>query len=335
MFAIPRKTARLLLVASFLLAGAKGGSPQTLKETLAANKLPAADARLANLEKKITSGAQLDDADQFVIAYYLEDASGELNPPLFIDRYDKKSKEWQSAVLPDLQTKAPSVDDVCFGAILDIQSAGGRFFLDTHINPSAGCLLVLSPDLKLEADLDGWLLGQLGGNLVVYRRSEVHFAAVHPAEIALYDLRSKRDAVIFPPKTPTPIREARTTQLREFFKSNEAWCQKNDDSCDSKSFDSDLQGPAVLSEADSAAALLISYEQIQFVEGELQKPSGPKDVLYVYRWLDDPAKTEFREMLLSEAKTRFGDMPLQNLLQPEMLQKIFAEASTKGPNPGR
>jgi hypothetical protein len=335
MLAIPGKTARLLFVASFLVAGAKGVSPQTLKETLAASKLPAADARLANLEKKITSGAQLDDADQFVIAYYLEDASGELNPPLFIDRYDKKSKEWQSAALPDAQTKGPSVDDVCFGAILDIQSAGGRFLLETHINPSAGCLLVLSPDLKLEADLDGWLLGQLGGNLLVYRRSEVHFAAVHPAEIALYDLRSKRDAVIFPPKTPTPIREARTIQLREFFKSNEAWCQKNDDSCDSESFDSDLQGPAVLSEADSAVALLISYEQIQLVEGELQKPSGPNDVLYVYRRLDDPAKTEFREMLLSEAKTRFGDMPLQNLLQPEMLQKIFAEASTKGPNPGR
>jgi hypothetical protein len=325
----------LLFVASFLLADAKGGSPQTLKETLAASNLPAADARLANLEKKITSGAQLDDADQFVIAYYLEDASGELNPPLFIDRYDKKSKEWQSAGLPDPQTKAPRVDDVCFGAILDIQSAGGRFFLETHINPSAGCLLVLSPDLKLEADLDGWLVGLLGGNLLVYRRSEVHFAAVHPAEIALYDLRSKRDAVIFPPKTPTPIREARTAQLREFFKSNEAWCQKNDDSCDPESFDSDLQGPAVLSEADSAAALLISYEQIQFVEGELQKPSGPKDVLYVYRRLDDPAKTEFREMLLSEAKTRFGDKPLQNLLQPEMLQKIFAEAPAKGPNPGR
>ena len=330
-----RKTARLFISLSFLLAGATPASPQTLKETLAATKLPLAGARLANLEKKITSGAQLDDADQFVIAYYLEDASGDLNPPLFLDRYDKKSKEWQSTALPDAQTKSPGIDDVCFGSVLDIKASSGRFFLDTHINPSAGCLLVLSPDLKLEASLDGWLLGQLGANLLVYHRSEVHFAPVHPAEIALYDLHSKRDVIIFPPKTPTPIRAARTAQLREFYKPNEAWCQKNDDPCDPESFDSDLQGPLVLNEADSALAFLVSYEQIQFVQGDLQKPSGPKDVLYVYRRLDDEAKTEFREMLWGAAKTRFGDMPLQNLLQPPTLEKVFSESPAKSPNPAR
>jgi hypothetical protein len=40
---------------------------------------------------------------------------------------------------------------------------------------------------------------------------------------------------------------------------------------------------------------------------------------------------ECREMLLEEAKMQFGDGPLQNLLQPEVLQKIFGEASTKRP----
>jgi len=296
---------------------------ETLKEALAAKNLPLAEAKLANLDKNITSGAELDEADQFVIAYYVDDGTGALNPPLFIDRYDRKSKEWKSAALPDASRKSAEIDDLCYGSILDIRAAGGRFFLDTHINPSAGCLLVVSPDMKLEASLFGWMLARLGNNLLIYERSQVHFAPVHPAEVAVYDLRTKRDTTIFPPGELTPARQARVAQLREFYKPNEEWCNKNDDPCDPQSFDSGLQGPVVTSEADFAAAFLISYQQIQFAQGHVQKPSGPKDILYVYRRLDDEAKMQVREMPLQEAKSRFGDVPLQQLLLPETLQKIF------------
>src|SRR5215472_319244 len=323
---IVRQSGGLFLALFFVLGGARRASPQnspeTLKNVLAAKSLPADPAKLANWEKKITSGAELEDSNQFAIAYYLDDGSGSLNPPLFVDRFDKKNKQWQSAALPDAQTKSPSIDDNCFGSIMNIKASGGRLFLDTHINPSAGCLLVLSSDLKLDASLYGWLMGQLGADLFIYQRSEVHFAPVHPTEIALYDLRSSRDEAIFPPKALTVIRQARTAHLREFYKSNAEWCQKNNDPCDPESFDSSLEGEVATSDSESAAAFLISYEQIQLVEGNLQKPSGPKDVLYVYRRLDDPAKMEFREMLLSDAKTQFGDVPLQNLLQPETLKNI-------------
>jgi len=326
-----RWISRLCIVFFFYSAGAEVARADTLREALAAKNLPVAGVKLANLEKNITSGAELDDADQFVIAYYVDDGTGELNPPLFIDRYDRKSKEWKSAVLPSAQEKSVEIDDVCYGSILSIQTGGGRLFLDTHINPSAGCLLVLSPDMKLEASLSGWLLGRMGNDVLIYERSQVHFAPVHPTEIAVHDLRTKRNATIFPPKQPTSVRQARVAQLREFYKPNEAWCNKNDDPCDPESFDSDLQGPVVTSEADSAVAFLISYEQIQYVQGDVQKPSGPKDVLYVYRHVDDEAKTQVREMTLQEAKARFGDVPLQNLLQPEALQKIFAEEPARKP----
>lgn len=328
-----RRVGRFLLSLVPLLAVAgralSQASPQSLKDALAAKSLPVAGARLVNLEKKITSGAELDDSNQFVIAYYLDDGSGALNPPLFIDRYDKKKENWQSVALPDAQEKSLKPDDICYGSILNLNTSGGHVLLDTHINPSAGCLLVLSPDLRLEASLYGWLVGHLGQDLLVYHRSEVHFAPVHPAEIAVYDLRNKRDDTIFPPKTPTAIRQARTAQLREFYKTNKDWCQRNNDPCDPESFDSEVQGTVTTSETNSALAFLISYEQIQFVEGDVQKPSGPKDVLYVYRRLDDPQKTEFREMLWSDAKTQFGDIPLQGLLQPETRAKIFAEPPLK------
>ena len=331
MLPVARQSARLFLAFAILLAGTKRASPETLGETLAGKRLPVDQSKLANLDKKITSWAELDDANQFVIAYYLDDGTMGLNPPLFIDRYDRKSKDWKSAALLEAQGKSVGLEVPCLGSILDVKAAEDRLFLDTHLNPSAGCLLVLSPDLKLETSLYGWPLGQLGPDLLVYHRSQVHFAPVHPAEIALYDLRSKRDVTIFPPEGPTAVRQARTAQLREFYKPNEEWCNKNNDPCDAEHFDSALQGPVVTSEADSAVAFLISYEQIQYVQGDVQKPSGPKDILYVYRRVDDDAKMEFREMPLTEAKTRFGDVPLQELLRPEALQKIFGETPAKKP----
>lgn len=321
----------LCFLCSIFVLGPGHMRGSTLRDALAARNLATAGAKLVNLDRSITSGAELDDANQFVIAYYVEDQSGILNPPLFVDRYDRKSGEWKSAALPEAQAKSVELDVPCLGSILQIKSSGGRLFLDTHINPSAGCLLVLSPDLKLEVSLYGWQLGQLGTDLLIYHRSQIHFAPVHPAEIAAYDLRARRDATIFPPKEPTAVRKARAAELRSFYKTNEEWCNKNNDPCDAAYFDSALQGPVVTSEADSAVAFLISYEQIQYVQGDLQKPSGPKDILYIYQRIDDPARTQVREIPLSDVKTRFGDLPLQKLLDPEILEKIFADAPTGKP----
>ena len=110
---------------------------------------------------------------------------------------------------------------------------------------------------------------------------------------------------------------------------NKGWCNKNDDPCDPENFDYALQGEVATNEAEGDIAFLISYEQIQLVQGDVQKPSGPKDVLYVYRWVDDEAKMEYREMLLEDAKARFGTSKLPDLVQAEILQKIFAEAAAK------
>jgi hypothetical protein len=320
--------ARCILALSALFLSAKTASPETLRQALAGHDLTPDAKIIKNLDKDITSGAELDDANQFVIAYYVDDGSGLLKPPLFLDRYDRKSKEWKSVALTD--APAMEVDTPCFGSVLNIRAGSGLLYLDTHVSPSAGCLLVLTSDLKLEASLYGWLLGQLGTDLLVYHRSQVHFAPVHAAEIALYDLRTKRDTTIFPPKEPTSVRQARVAQLREFYKPNEEWCNKNNDPCDPESFDSRLQGPVAASDADSVLAFLISYEQIQYVPGELQKPSGPKDILYVYRHVDD-TKMQVREMAWNDAKARFGDVPLEKLLQRDILQKIFGDVPARKP----
>jgi hypothetical protein len=301
----------------------------TLRQALVAKHLPVEGAKLPNLDKNITSGAELDDANQFVIAYYLDDGSGLLNPPIFLDRYDRKREVWTSAALGDAKTKLVDIKVDCFGSILNIKATGTRLLLHTHINPSAGCLLVLSADFHLEVGLYGWLVGRVGEDTLIYHRSQRHFAPVHAEEIALYDLRAKREVNLFPRNPDSAIRRARTAQLAAFYKANQEWCKVNNDPCDPEYFDSALQGEVATNEAEAAVAFLISYEQIQLLQGDLQKPSGPKDVLYVYRGVKDEAKMEYREMLLEDASVRFGTSKLPDLVQPEILQKMFSEAPAK------
>ena len=56
----------------------------------------------------------------------------------------------------------------------------GTIYIDTHINPSAGCVIVLPSKLTLKTAISGCLLGFIADYAIV-RGSEVHCAAVHPA----------------------------------------------------------------------------------------------------------------------------------------------------------
>jgi hypothetical protein len=296
---------------------------KTLREELTERHALPEGAKLGNLDKKITSGAELDDATQFVIAYYVDDGTSRLNPPIFLERLDRKTGKWQSAKLGDPAVKVQDMDVNCMGSVLSVRTLGGRIFLDTHLSPSAGCVLILSQDLKVQASLYGWIVGHLGDDELVYHRSQVHFAPVHPAEIAIYDLQTKRDIAIFPRKPFQAIRQARIAQLQEFYRTREAWCRENDDPCDAEEFDSSLGGEVISDQREQALAFVISYKQIQVFGGD-QKPSGPAEVVYVYRHVNDEAKMEYREMLWSDVKAKAGEVALEKLVEPEILEKIFA-----------
>lgn len=306
------------------------GEGKTLRQVLTEEQVTADAEKLHNLDKRITSGAELSDASQFLIAYYIHDPTGMLNPPMLIDLYDRRTGQWKSVSIESAAAKWKGLDVDCLGSVMEVKAFSNSFLLDTHLSPSAGCVLIVSRDLKLRASLCGWVLAELGDNEVIYERSQVHFAPVHPAEIAIYDLRDKRDITIFPPKAPTAIRQARIGQLREFYKPHEKWCRENNDPCDPEQFDSELEGRVAADDREKSLAFIISYEQIQIFQGE-QKPSGPKQAVYLYRYVDDEKKMEHREMLMEESTARFGDVPLENLLQPEVLEKIFKEVPSRKP----
>jgi outer membrane lipopolysaccharide assembly protein LptE/RlpB len=94
-------------------------------------------------------------------------------------------------------------------------------------------------------------------------------------------------------------------------------------------FDSSLEGKVVTDDREHALAFVISYELQGFGQDE-QKPGGPAQVVYVYRHVNEEAKMEYREMLWSELRERAGNVPLERLVEPAILEKIFgAEAKWK------
>lgn len=302
------------------------GEGKTLRQVLRAETLPLNADSLGNLDKTITSGAELNDETQFAIAYYVSDATGLLKAPIYMDVFDRRTGLWRSGSIEAASAKWQGIEVDCFGSVLSITAISDFYALETHNNPSAGCELILTRDLKLKGSLYGWIVGHFGDGGIIYHRSEVHFAAVHPAEIAIYEPATGRDFTIFPHKPDQKIRMKISQDLREFFKTHQDYCKQADDPCDAESFDSSLEGKVVTDDPEHALAFVISYELQGYGQDE-HKPSGPSEVVYVYRHVDDETKMECREMLWSEVKERAGNVALENLVEPAVLEKIFGGES--------
>lgn len=318
-----RKTLLLFLAcAAGGLAVVPAAPAETLREALAKAGLATEAKGLANLDRLITSGATLDDAAQFLIAYYVDNGSERLQEPLYFDRLDRKSGRWKSAALTSKDSRVGDAD--CLGSVLRIEASAENFFVDTHLNPSAGCLLILSRELEQRAALYGWYLARFGDDSVVFHRSEVHFAPVHAAKIALYDPKTKREIPIFPRKPDQAVRAAQIARMKDFYLGRDDWCNKNNDPCDPEWFDTSLVGEVSTVDRTHALAFIISYEQTVFRSGE-EKPSGAGRVLYVYRHVDDEARMEYRELLWRDVQAKFGDVPLKGLLEPQRLKQIFGD----------
>ncbi len=319
----------LLLAAVLAIAAPMAwgqGEGKTLRQVLTGETLPVDADSLHNLDKTITSGAELNDAAQFAIAYYVSDATGMLKAPIYMDVFDRKTARWRSGSIETAAAKWQGMDVDCFGSVLSITAISDFYAMETHNNPSAGCELILTHDLKLKTSLYGWIVGHFGDGGIIYHRSQVHFATVHPVEIAVYDPATGKDFTIFPHQPDQKIRLQISKDLGEFFKTHRDYCQKADDPCDPNSFDSSLEGKVATDDRQHALAFVISYELQGYGQDE-HKPSGPSEVVYAYRHVEDEGKTEYREMLWSDVKERAGNVALENLVEPAVLEKIFSRES--------
>jgi hypothetical protein len=261
---------------------------------------------------RITSYSVLDDARQFVIAYYEQQGGSALAAPLYISRLDRASRRWAHAALDERSIRAAGPG--CLGSVLSIQPAGTALLVETHINPSASCTLVLGGNLRIEDVIFGWPLAVFAPGLVVYEHSQPHFFALHPLELSLYDPRTRTSVALYPPAPPPPLRADYVAKVRVAY--TEAWCRAQNHPCEPERFDERLDGQVAVDEKSRALAFRVAFD-------DRALPGIAAGAVYVYRRLGDGRPVQVRELAPDDLKVRCGDAALARCLDPGALARLF------------
>jgi len=181
----------MLLVTVALLAAFTAGPPPQITLATELQKHGVVSTGVDDADREITSYTVASDAVWFAIAYYWASETDSLPRVLRVRTLDRKNNVWRSALL-DRETLGG-------GSALRIARRAGVIYLDLHINPSAGRLVVLGEDLTVLERLYGWSSLILEDGRVLYENSMVHFAPAHPGSVSLYDPRTRQDVRVYPP----------------------------------------------------------------------------------------------------------------------------------------
>ena len=177
--------------------------------------------------------------------------------------------------IQQVQRSAPTVRDVFAAAnISDLRqypddflntpvtpSPGKKYFQASyHINPSAEAFYVISRDLKIVGELNGWELLTLPDESIVYHRNQVHFAPTHAMEIAVFDPESRQDRVIYPPTPTEPVRQAFIDRVAAVYRERgEAWFREHNHHMDPERFDARLIGSVTMDAAAKSIVFTVQY----------------------------------------------------------------------------
>ncbi|HEU5217473.1 MAG TPA: hypothetical protein VFU23_02385 [Gemmatimonadales bacterium] len=247
-----------VVTAALLLAATRPAAAQTLREVLHEFELPRANGGPLDLDRRITSYSAENWADLFVIAFYPRGAEPTAIPDtLRVSTFDWRTGNWAHAALERRRTSAPAWD---IGSVVGIQHAGDRIFLDTHTNPSAGTVVVLTRGLKPVAALDGWLLRLLPSGKAFYHRSVPHFSASHPAELWTWDPVTGVDARVYPVEPYDSIRTRYIAEARAIYRRvGEAWFRQHSRPMDAERFGSSIRSRIRADAAGSAVVFLAQF----------------------------------------------------------------------------
>jgi hypothetical protein len=299
----------LSLISVVLLSPGISSAAETLEDRLAASAVPQAEFPLEELHARITSYA-VSDGDPFLLAYFVDDGSNLLKPPLYVVRYSRATRELRRATL---ESKA-SID--CIGSVLRIAERGDHVLIETHLGPSAGCILVLSRALAFRGAEGGSALGLLGSDWAIVQRSEIHFRPVEPLHISVLDLRSLRSVSVYPPASD-PFRREYSSRLRRYL--SEPWCRENNAGCDPAEFNVSPVGEIAVNASAPAFAFEARFDASGFGETAEQQ-AGTLRVIYVYRLKG--GAWEHREFSPAEMVSRFGVRTPAELVQSR-LEAVF------------
>ena len=285
------------------------GHAETLDEALRPHHISANHLAGIDLNQKITGWAASAGEDPFLIAYYTDDGSGMLREPLHVMRYDRTARDLRRAGLRigALSHKGAPMD--CRGSTVAIDEVHGHVYVDTQLTPSAGCVLVLSPQLSLKTALYGWLLGVMGPDYAILHENEVHFAAVHPMRITIYDLKRNRQTEVYPPANDR-LRQQFSAALKQHL-ADKNWCQEHNTPCDPGDFDNELTGNLTVNEPSRVFGFEATLDAAGFGD-EAEEEVQPRVVVYVFRLKD--GKWDYRQFMPEQLKQVFAVETVEELV---------------------
>ena len=246
---------------------------ETLQEFLRTHGIPTSSVPGYALSQTVLPGPFAQSAGLAVAAWSLPGSMAG-TWPLHLIRLDKLS-----GATTDGKVRLRA-DDICAGALLDIQLVAGFALLQTHINPSAGCLLVVDPALRLRHTFYGFAPEEVELGRVVLTENMIHFAPVHPERLQVADLASGETRELYPLKDD-PLRAQLARQNAASMPSAEV-CARMNDPCQPGLFDETIV--ALASNNRGRFAIVVDQEaEHRIVDEAPTKTVAEQSVLYIYQ----------------------------------------------------
>lgn len=258
-----------------LFATGSLSSAATLQDLLDQQGVPRDSFSKDELSAAVDGAAKSDDG-RVVIAYGQVDrlTGSALVGPISVLQFDKASRAVLRKQIPQDQTSH------CGGAPGDVSFVDEFILVQTHINPSAGCILALDESLALQKTLYGFAPVRVAPGQIVLIEDMIHFAPVHPERLQLVDLHRWTDSELYPPKGD-PTRKNLAAQNAAKMPP-QAVCMANNESCDPADFDETIRELA--SDGQGRFAFVALQEASHAPkEGEDKEPVASQSVLYVYQ----------------------------------------------------
>jgi hypothetical protein len=305
---MPAKILPAALGVLLFFSSVRAFAAESLGDTLLAAKVPTQKFAEPELRQAITSYA-ISQGDPFLLAYYADDGSGRLHPPLHVIRYARKTEDLRRADLQDAKALVQAnIPSGCFGSVLRVSEYRQTIYLEMHVGPSAGCVIVLSPALAVRSTLSGWLLGMLEPDYAILRRSEIHFKSVTALHVEVYDTKRNRTVEVYPPKQDR-LRQQYSRLIAPHI--SDKWCMANNAECDPQDFDTDVMGGVAVNEAAKVFGFEAEFDAEGFGDAAKQQIS-PRSVVYVFR--QRGGAWQSREFEPAQLQGRFGVSSIQDLV---------------------
>jgi len=154
--------------------------------------------------------------------------------------------------------RAAAIDSRTCARVDSVREHASFVLVTAHVSPSASCTLVLDQHLALKVVLPGWPMADLPGGPFVYQGNQIHFAAVHPLALHLFDPARLADTRIYPLKPYQAIRAAHIAKMQNVY--TDAWCAARNHPCDPDAFDEHLTGDILVDRTGDALVFSVVFD---------------------------------------------------------------------------